>query len=294
MKAAVIAALLFVVCYAPARAVTEFCPARVAQMRDPSVAPAQEGFPTKDVVTATARSSFVYTLDAETPRTITHAAIIADTDDGWYGWRVESVALLRTLVTERERNVALNVTFARSAPVVVTFPKPLVVHHAWVTQARTDGENLIGWDSYGDFSCEVPDFADGGPGFTPVSRRQASVAPIPAPASSVEPGVAVPVGQPFPMDCDVPFKRPRVTGAAVPDYPEAVADEGGGYFVSLVEVAVGDNDRLIDAWQYASSGNLSIDRAALRAARLSTYGSPISYCQHVRGYYLFRADFMPR
>jgi hypothetical protein len=293
MKALFIGLLLFVGCFAPARAITEFCPARVTQMRDPSTTPPQKAFPTKDVENATARSTFAYTLDAQTPRTIVRATMIADTDDGWYGWSVENVPLAKTSVTEKDGRVALTFNFARSAPIVVTFPKAVVVHHAWVTQGRTAGENLVGWDSLGDFSCEVPDFPDGGPGFKAVARRQASTAQTPQPARNVPPGVATAVGQPFPMDCEVPFKRALVTRAKSPDYPVSAADFGSGYYVSLVEVAVGDDDRLIDAWVYAGSGNRAIDLSALTAARVSTYGSAVSYCQHVRGYYVFRADFIP-
>lgn len=77
-----------------------------------------------------------------------------------------------------------------------------------------------------------------------------------------------------------------------PEYPESAQDQGGEY-VGIVEVAVGDDDQLVDAWTFAGSGNRAIDLTALRAALGSTYGDAISYCQHVRGYYIFRADFLP-
>lgn len=184
---------------------------------------------------------------AETPRTIVHATMIADTDDGWYGWYVENVALPKTTVTIKKWPLFGTATFARSAPLTVTFPKGVLVHHAWVTQARAGAETTIGWNALGDFACEVPDFPDGGPGFTPVVRRQAATTPATAPAAGGPPGAAVVVSQPFP----------------------------------------------IGAWTCGSAGNFAFDLAAMRTARASQYSSAISYCQPVRGYYIFRADFMP-
>ena len=75
-------------------------------------------------------------------------------------------------------------------------------------------------------------------------------------------------------------------------YPGSSSPEEGG-FTSLIEVAVGDNDSLIDAWIYASSGWAAADLSALRAARASKYATAVSYCRRVRGYYLFRVDFFP-
>lgn len=288
MRALVVGMMLFAGCYAPARAVTEFCPARVALMHDPAATPEPKAFPAVDSVTESAASKLMYTLDAQTPRTIVHASIIADTGDGWYGWREESVELSKTSVMVKTKLYSGTFTFARSNPLTVTFPKPLIVHHVWVTQARTNGETLMGWDPLGDFSCRVPDFADGGPGFTPVARRQASVTPSPAPSTSAPPGVAVAVAPPFPIDCEEPFKHAGVARPVTPEYPQG---GNGGYYITFVEVAVGGDGRLLDAWTYAGSGNRAVDLSALRAARASAYESAISYCQRVPGYYLFRADF---
>ncbi|HKE35817.1 MAG TPA: hypothetical protein VKB39_00195, partial [Candidatus Baltobacteraceae bacterium] len=68
-------------------------------MSDPSATPQPDTFPAKDSLTENRMSKLTYTLDAQTPRTIVHATMIADTDDGWYGWRVENVDLSKTSVT---------------------------------------------------------------------------------------------------------------------------------------------------------------------------------------------------
>lgn len=289
---AFLCALGILACARPAQAVTEFCPAHITEMRAPAATSDVIGG-SGDVVTDAPSSNYTYTLEAETPRTLVHATMIADTDDGWYGWRAENVPLLKASGQVHVGQSAIAITYASSAALTVVFPKPLVVHHAWVTVARTDGESVMGWDERGDFACEVPDFPDGGAGFAPITRRQAAATPAPAPAASVPPGTAIVVSQPFPIDCDRPFKRATVTRAVPPQYPPG--GYGGGVYSTRIEVAVGDNDQLVDAWIYAGGGGSSpFDLAALRAARASSFSSPISYCQRVRGYYLFRADFMPR
>src|SRR5690348_2569499 len=63
-------------CNAPARAFAEFCPAAVIA-RTPGSAPS---------------TSFAYQLEARTPRSV-DATMIADTDRGWFGWRVLNVPL---------------------------------------------------------------------------------------------------------------------------------------------------------------------------------------------------------
>jgi hypothetical protein len=281
---------IFFVYPKPALAITEFCPARLTQMRDTAATAATPANP-KDVETASAGAGYNYTLDAQTPRTIVAAAMIADTDDGWYAWRVENVPLEKTTAELKGPYMRGEVTFARSAPLDVTFPESVVVHHAWVTHASTSAETLIGWDAVGDFACEVPDFPDGGPGPRVITRRQAAAVIVAAPKITPPPGIAVPVPQPFPIDCEVPFRRALVVRPVQPEFPFSMRDGGGGFYSSVVEVAVGDDGRLIDAWTYASSGERAIDQSALRAAKASSYQAATSYCQNVRGEYLFRADF---
>jgi TonB family protein len=78
-----------------------------------------------------------------------------------------------------------------------------------------------------------------------------------------------------------------------PDYPESAKELGLGAVTVEVEVTVGPSGNLVGAKVYKSAGNMSIDQAALRAARASTYSPKLVDCQPTTGDYLFRADFTP-
>ncbi len=84
-----------------------------------------------------------------------------------------------------------------------------------------------------------------------------------------------------------------MTNPVQPDYPESARDLGLGAVTVEVEVTVAPSGNLVDAKVYKSSSNMSIDQAALRAARQSTYSPKLVDCQPTQGDYLFRADFQP-
>lgn len=58
-----------------------------------------------------------------------------------------------------------------------------------------------------------------------------------------------------------------------------------------VQVSLDDRGRVTDAHIYASTGTMSLDRAAVDAARRSTYAPQIVDCQPAGGTYLFKVDF---
>jgi outer membrane biosynthesis protein TonB len=264
---------------ARADALTEFCPASVENIESSGL----KGSPSTE---------YSYDLNADIVRTIADASIIADTDHGWYRWSLSNVPLAAATTTEVTPKKTYTRDYAKSDRLFVAFPDALLVRHAWITTARTTGDGV---------ACLVPAYKDRGVDTAELERAQARKAtPPPKPvghaATPFPAGVAqaVPTSIPFDnIDCDVPFRQATVTAAQVPDYPTS---ERGGTSVSttLVAVAVDEKGNSIDPWVYATSGSAAFDRSALRAARMSSYSAPISYCQKVRGVYLFTATFLPR
>jgi len=250
--------LVFVgLCTSRANALTEFCPAGV------SYAPAE---PASGQGQST---SLAIWLNARAPRTILSATVVADTDGGWYTWDVNNVALSSWSVA------------ARSAPLAVDFPKPVFVRHAWVVKARTSGDRLFGWDALGEAACGLPAF--GVAAYRP-ARPVATTGLVHVSASPIAPL--------YSTNCTRPFAPATVAHAVQPRYPSEFILGGVSSFVK-VEIQVGDNDNLVDAWIYQSSKNSAVDESALAAARASTYKSAISYCQKANGDYIFRAEFRP-
>ena len=107
-----------------------------------------------------------------------------------------------------------------------------------------------------------------------------------APASTAAPGTPKP-------SCANPNVEATVTNAVSPDYPESAKDLGLGAVTVQIEVTVGPSGNLIGASVYKSANNMSLDQAALRAARQSTYSPKLEDCKPVQGSYLFTADFQP-
>jgi TonB family protein len=65
------------------------------------------------------------------------------------------------------------------------------------------------------------------------------------------------------------------------------------YSVVLVEVTIGPKGDLVSAAIYTSSENAAVDRAAIVAAKQSTYAPKLVNCTPVTGDYLFRILFKP-
>jgi hypothetical protein len=245
-------------CPARAEARTEFCPAAVSYA--PAVA-----------ADAAGRSAgLVFDLASQSPRTIVSATIVADTDGGWYSWDVASLPLTGTIPR------------VRSASLVVDFPAAVFVRHAWLLHARTAGD-AFGWQALGDVPCGIPAFGGA-----------ASRAGKALPDDGLQHVTATPIAPLFSTECPHPFMQASITHVVPPIFPRIYPPYLIGVsYTSQIEVAVGQNNAILDAWVYKSSGIPVLDASALSAARATTFASATSYCQKAEGYYLFRADFQP-
>jgi hypothetical protein len=240
-----------------AQAKLEFCPARISY------------WPASPAAGGGGSTGLVYALDANSPRTILSAKIIADTDGGWYSWDVSKVPVTPQGTAGDEE----------SARRVAVFDKAVFVRHAWILQARTSGDTVYGWDAEGEVACGIPHFAHAE--FSPQTPQNAQDLPR---------DPTTPIAPPYDVHCAHPFAEARVVRAAQPVYPHFVPRM---WYTAQIEVAIGDGDQLLDAWTYKSSGYKAIDLSALAAARASSYESATSYCQKADGFYIFRADFEP-
>ena len=90
--------------------------------------------------------------------------------------------------------------------------------------------------------------------------------------------------------CTTPYAPAAVSNAVSPDLPAIAA---GQHVTGITEVriALDARGRLAEHAVLTSSGNRWIDRAALQAARQSTYRSEIRDCARVGGIYAFAVDF---
>lgn len=280
----------FVVPMARACASVEFCSALLGNMNPIGAS------------LGTSARSYSYELTAVAPRAV-DAQLVADTNAGWFGWSISGVPLERTtrLLRFPAANVApYGVTLPAatipypaiaSSPLSVVFPYDVIVRHAWVEEANR-ADAAASTDYTAAARCDVPDFATASMADTP-PYPGASATPTPLPSPNAPGTRAVPTLAPFaPARCSTPFKEATVTRPARPELPTMVESEGLGG-TSIVEVAVGKDGKLIDAWTLGSSGSRAMDLSALRAARSSQYSGAVSYCRPVNGLYLFRADFWP-
>jgi len=196
--------------------------------------------------------------------------MVADTDGGWYSWDIANLPLTGTIPR------------VLSASQVVDFPQAVFVRHAWIIHARTAGD-AFGWQALGEVSCGVPAFAVAA---APPGR--------PLPDDGLQHVTATPIAPLFSTECPHPFTRATVTHAVQPRFSGFAQRLIGVSYTSEIEVAVGQNEAILDAWIYKSSGIPALDASALSAARASSFASAISYCQRAEGYYLFRAAFLPQ
>jgi Gram-negative bacterial TonB protein C-terminal len=275
---------------ARADAVAELCPASVERM---SPGPGASRAPS---------ASFTYELRAKTVRTIDDAAVIADTDHGWYRWGVTQVAMPMTVEDVATPRFRYTTRFARSTRLEVVFPEPLLVYRSWILSAKSTDEASLGWAKRGEYRCQVPAFQSRIPSAKELAAdktlEQAIVpvgtpSPVPSPA---QPAVAVPTTMSLDtIACSVPFRVATVDSPQSPDFPngstESMLETGSAEVKVEVEVTLDEEGRLLDASVFAGSGIAPFDLAALRAARKSGYSGAVSYCEKVRGQYIFSATF---
>jgi len=259
-----------------ALAISEACPAQIKLL-------------TPVGLVSQASTSYVYELNAVSPRSI-DATMIADTSGGWYTWDVSRTPLEAiTGYLYYSNTQYLKYSDAASAPLGVVFPSPVLVHHAWVVRAKSSGETVIGWDAQGVHTCGLP-------AFSPDSTTEAQgyegpplamPSPLPSPVAYAKATATTP---PFPAtDCKTRFAAVNINKPKSPIYPDGLYSP----VVALVDITIDAQGKVIDATTRATSGSKSADMAATQAAAASSYVNGLAYCQPVGGHYLFRADFNP-
>lgn len=118
-----------------------------------------------------------------------------------------------------------------------------------------------------------------------------AVSAPPGPPATAGPPASPPT--PPPAKCATPYQEATVVNPVSPEYPESAKAMGLGAVTVLVRVTVGASGALQAASIDQSSQNSAIDRAALVAARQSTYQPKIVNCTKVADDYIFRATFDP-
>ena len=84
-----------------------------------------------------------------------------------------------------------------------------------------------------------------------------------------------------------------LTRAVTPDYPDSARDLGLGPALVPVVVTVDEKGTVVAASLFKTSGNSALDRAAILAARQSTYAPQLVNCAPTTGTYMFNAHLDP-
>lgn len=153
-------------------------------------------------------------------------------------------------------------------------PKPLKVNLVKTTNSSKSGPTVT---SPNQPKTGSPNGVPGGPGTAAPGPIATAAAPTTAPAPK----------------CAVPYRDAVATNKVPPDYPEMAREQNLGVVTVLVKVTVGATGALTAATVQQSSGNSSIDSAAVAAARASSYSAKIVNCLPVAGDYGFTAEFDP-
>ncbi len=267
-----------------ARAMAEFCPARLA-VRPIDDAP------------VTGSRLYGFDLIAQGPRSVT-AMLALDTDAGWFTATVPPV-----IIGEKDRHYTSPwADFVRrdwvSPKMYLRFPVALKLKHAWVYTAQASGDDF-GWAAKGQVTCAPspdaavpPNFAERPPILDPKDSDRLSDSP-PADARPIVPVTSAPLGQ---TNCGQPFSDGTVTSQATPDYPSVMsvrAPDGHATGTSVIQVAINPNGTLSDAWIWGTSGFSALDNAALDAAKRSAYRGAMAYCEPVPSMYFLKVTFSP-
>lgn len=98
-----------------------------------------------------------------------------------------------------------------------------------------------------------------------------------------------------PWPCPVPNYEAVIAKAVRPDVSSTdieKAKEMGAKMSVVVRIVVGPDGKVKEATIYKSSGNMTLDYAALQAARASTYKPKVIQCKPVSGVYQFPFSFV--
>jgi len=277
---------------APAPAATEFCPARAQLELAGVTAPAGGLVPSS--------STYSLVLSALSARTVS-GTVVMRTDSGWYTLPFNDVGL--TAYPQKWKD-SFNTFTAPSflSPVMyLKFPQPVVMRAWFVSDASTSGETVFGWDAKGKVTCaggrDISIIAVGSGAYSANPTRgdlhwenpvPASTAAPPADAVLLTPSLTSAPGS---LDCALPFADATVTKPIAPRFPLASRGESGETFV---QVAIGADGKVQDAWVWGPSGDGLLDAAALEAAQDSKYAPARAFCQNVPGIYIFRTEFRSR
>lgn len=123
----------------------------------------------------------------------------------------------------------------------------------------------------------------------PAGKGTAAPGPV---AATPGPPASTPTPTPKPA-CAVPFKEAAAVNLVTPEYPEQARESNLGPVVVIVKITLSASASVLDASVLQSSSNSQIDRAAVRAARESSYSAKTENCAPVSGSYTFRANFDP-
>jgi protein TonB len=100
---------------------------------------------------------------------------------------------------------------------------------------------------------------------------------------------AVPTDAPGPA-CSNPNIEAKTINAVSPDRTASGFDAGTNA-TAMIKVDLDADGRVTGVSVYASTGSMELDRAAMDAARESTYAPEMRDCQDVSGSYLFKVEF---
>jgi len=126
-----------------------------------------------------------------------------------------------------------------------------------------------------------------------VPAGQGTAAPAPGPASTPGPPASTPVPPTPKPACANPSKEAAATNLVTPEYPEAAREANLGPVVVIVKITLSASASVLDASVLQTSNNSQIDRAAVQAARQSSYSPKLENCVPTSGSYTFRANFDP-
>jgi hypothetical protein len=274
--------LLALCCGARALAVTEYCPASVS------------GFTAIDAVHAPA-SLYSYIVSGEGARVV-QGTVMVDTDAGWYAVAFAPTSLSLTSYHYKTANVAWTRTAFESALLYVRFPKPVSIRSEFVANAEALRDDVFGWSKKGLQVCQAPAGLEASyqsprssdsNGVTLENPRNFETPP--QAGTHIVPALAA--SPPGSLDCNTPFTNATVIRTVAPALPPN--EWPAALLTALIEVAVGPDGQLDDAWVEQPSGAQDVDDAALASAKASAYRGGTSFCKPAPGRYIFRADFSP-
>jgi protein TonB len=168
-------------------------------------------------------------------------------------------------------------------PVKQTNPPPvkkLVIHPPKQTAQSKTGPS----ERKADVS--KPEAQDGVPQGTVASAAPAVAAPV----STAPPAPPAPTPTPKPA-CANPNAPAAIKGSPVePEYPD-IAREQGAVGTALIKVTLSAEGSVTDVSVNKSAGNAALDKAAMDAAKSTSYVAETTNCVPTAGSYLFQADF---